>query len=223
TGKRKHVPSEKRRALAAAALANKIGYLRIDDFPDPDIFEDLPARSFNPHKIIRCKEEMMLVKDGLVEIWHTHHDSLVKELGAGVFFGELPWLGQTMLGTKAIAGRQGATVAVMKADTARELVKADPVSIIEKLGQRLAEVEDQHYRSSFQLADSRLAAFLLELAGEGLTVEGLSHDEIGEKNGLFRETVTNVLNTMKLDRIIEIGRRKITILDKRALRELSEL
>jgi CRP/FNR family transcriptional regulator, cyclic AMP receptor protein len=223
TEQRKHSLSEKRKLLAARTLAQKIGYLTINDFSDTKVIEQLPTQTFNPHKIIRCKDELLLIKAGRVEIWHTHHDFLVKQLNSGALFGELSLLGQTMLGTKAIAGGQGATVAVMKADAAREWVKADSVSIVERLGDRLTEVEAEHYRSLFQLADSRIAALLLELAGEGSTVEGLTHYDIGEKVSLFRETVTIVLNAMRSDRLIEIGRKRITILDRRALQELSEL
>jgi CRP-like cAMP-binding protein len=220
---RNHSLSDKRRTLSAAALAQKIGYLRIEDIPYASIFEGLPIQSFSPHRIIRCKDELLLIKEGMVEIWHTHQDTLVKELRAGVLFGEMPLLGQTMLGTKAIVAAQGAKVAVMDAAAAREWVKINPVSILEKLGHRLADIEAQHYRSSFQLADSRVGALLLELAGEGSTIEGLTHDELGEKIGMYRETVTNVLDAMKLDRLIQVGRRRLTILNKRALQELSEL
>lgn len=221
--RRKHLLSEKTKALSAAALAQKIGYLHINDFPHADVFENLPTQSYSPHRIVRCKDELLLIGEGVVEIWHTHHDYLVKELRAGVLFGEMTLLGQTMFGTKAIVGTEGAAVSIMDADAAKEWIKANPVSILEKLGHRLAEIETHHYRSSFQLADSRVAALLLELVGEGSTVEGLTHEEIGEKVGLYRETVTNVLQAMKVGKLIEIGRKRITIIDKRALLELSEM
>jgi CRP-like cAMP-binding protein len=220
---RKHTLTERTKSLAAFALAQKIGYLRLEDFPDTHIFETLPTQSFNPNRILRFKNELLLVKHGLVEIWHTHHDYMVKKLEAGALFGDMPLLGQAILGTKAISGTVGATVAVMNVEAAMEWIKSDPVSIFERLGYRLAEVETEHYRSRFQLADSRIAALLLGIAGEGSTVLGLTHEEIGERIGLYRETVTITLDAMKMDRLIEIGRKRITILDKRALRELSEL
>jgi hypothetical protein len=40
---------------------------------------------------------------------------------------------------------------------------------------------------------------------------------------VYRETVTNVLDALKSERIIEVGRKRLTILNKRALVELSEL
>jgi CRP-like cAMP-binding protein len=128
-----------------------------------------------------------------------------------------------MLVTRAISGDAGARLAVMNLSAASEWLKADSMSVIERLGPELAYANDQHYRSLFQTADSRVAALLLELAGEGMTVEGLRQAEIGEILGIYRETVAHVLNAMKQDRLIDIGRMKITILDKRAMRELSEM
>jgi CRP-like cAMP-binding protein len=220
---KRHEFTHKMKVLAASALAQKIGYLRIEDLPDARIFDKLPTRSFEAHRIIRSNNELFLIKSGLVEIWHTHHDFMVKDLTPGALFGEMSMLGQTMLGAKAITGPPGATVAAINLDTAKEWIKTAPLSIIEKIGHRLAATEAEHYRSRFQLADSRVAAALLNLAGEGTTIEGLTHEEIGEKIGLYRETVTIVLDAMKKDRLVAIGRKKIMIIDKRALTELSEL
>ncbi len=204
-------------------LAQKIGYLRVEDFPGSSIFATLPRREYDPKRIIRCKDELCLVIGGSVQIKHSHHEYLVTELPAGALFGDMPLLGQTMIGTEAIAGLEGSLVAVMDADTVREWVKINPVAILERVGFRLARLESEGYSSRFQLADSRIAALLLEFAKRGSTIEGISHKELGEQLGLYRETVTVVLDAMKLDKLIDVGRMKITILDKRALRELSEL
>jgi CRP-like cAMP-binding protein len=221
---RKHALSAKTKALAAFTLAQKIGYLQVADLSETGIFDSLPIQSFNPNRILRCKdEELYLVKSGSVEIWHTQHDYLTKELEAGVLFGEMRLLGQTMLGTQAISGKAGATIATMDINTAREWVKAAPIPILEILGSRLSSVEVEHYRAGFQLADSKVAALLLELAGTGSTIRGFNHSELGEKIGVYRETVTGILNAMKLDKIVEVGRRRVEILDKKVLRELAEM
>jgi CRP-like cAMP-binding protein len=221
TGRRKHLLTYRRQALAASTLAQKIGYLRIDDFSDA-ILETLPTQSYNPHRMLRCKEELFIVKEGVIEIWHTRYDKLVKELEPGAIFGDMPPLGQTILGTKAITGKTGATVLVMNIETAKRWIENNP-SICSELGQRLYDIETEHYRSRFQLADSKIAAFLLDTAGQGSTIDGLTHQKIGERIGLNRETVTVILNTMKSDRLIEVQKKRIVILDKRAIREMSEL
>lgn len=220
SGRRKHLLTDRTKALAASVLAENIGYLRID-FSDA-ILETLPAQSYNPHRMIRCKEELFIVKEGMVEIWHTRYDKLVKELKPGAMFGDMPPLGQTILGTRVITGETGATVLVMNTETAKRWVENNP-SICSELGKRLYEIETEHYRSRFQLADSRIAAFLLDVAGQGITIDGLTHEKIGERIGLNRETVTLILNAMKSDRLIDVQKKRITILDKRAMQEMSEL
>jgi CRP/FNR family transcriptional regulator len=102
-------------------------------------------------------------------------------------------------------------------------IAASPRRILEHLGPRLYFVEAEHYRTMFQDVESRLAALLLELAGEGSDVEGFAHEDLGAQLGTYRETVTNALRSLKDGKIIEIGRLKITLLNKRALKELSEL
>lgn len=222
-GARKHLHTDRKKALAASALAQKVGYLRAEDLPGSAIFNTLPTKSFNPHRIIRGKDEMFLVVHGLVEIWHTRYDKLVKTMEQGGLFGEMPLLGQSMLGTKAMTGTPGATVAVMNEASALKWLSAAPTEIMRLVGYRLTKIEAELYSSQFQLADSRIATLLLELAGEDSAIIGISHEEMGERIGVYRETVTNILDAMKMERLIEIGRKRVSILDKRALLELSEL
>jgi len=211
------------KALTAAALAQKVGYLRIEDFPQSKFVATLPKRDYKPNHVIRCAGLLCLVNNGSVQIRYSRHDYLIKELTSGALFGAIPFLGQTMLGTEAVAGPKGAQVSFIDVDMAREWVKADPIAILKRVGSRLAFVEDEHFRTGFQLADSRIAALLLRLARGGSVVKGWSHEKIGERLGLYRETVTVILDAMKVDKLIQVSRMKITILDKRAVRELSEL
>ncbi len=222
-GVRKHARTERMKALAASALAQKVGYLRVEDFPQTDLFDTLPTESFDSRRVIGCEDKLLVIKHGLVEIWHKRDAKLVKTLTPGALFGELSLVGQSMLRTKAIAGTPGATVAVMDEVAALRWGEQDLARMMRVIGSRLARIEDEHYRSRFQLADSRIAALLLELAGKRSMITGVTHEEIGERLGLYRETVTTMLDAMKLDRLIEIGRKRVTILDRRALRELSEL
>jgi len=223
TYRRKHLLAEKMKGLSAKALAEKIGYLDIRDFPRAAVFRDLPRRSYGPNRILRLKDELMVVERGSVEIWHTGHDRLIKTLGRGSIFGEMALLGQAMIGTPVTMGGEGVTVALMGADAARALVYSDPLAVMEKVGRRLAAVEAQHQRAEFQLADSKVAALLLELAGDGSVVEGYSHEKLGERIGLYRETVTNVLNVLKADKVVALSRKRVNILDRRQLKELSRL
>ncbi|MFP5261014.1 MAG: Crp/Fnr family transcriptional regulator [Blastocatellia bacterium] len=197
-------------------LAQKIGYLKIDFF-------ELPTEIFRAHRIIRPNNQLFVVQEGVVEIWHTAQDMFVTSLEAGSVFGELPLLGQTMLDCRAIAGSGGVTVGVMDVSLVSEWINSNPISILQEIGPHLAYVEAEHYRTTFQTVESRLAGLLLNLAGDESEVSGFTQGELAEKLATYRETVTNVMDSLREDRLIEIGRKKITILNKKALKELSEL
>jgi CRP-like cAMP-binding protein len=222
-GMRKHLLTNRMKALAAKALSLKIGRLNLGDFSNLPLPARLPTQSFNPNRIIRFKDELCLVRHGSVEIWHVHHDRLVTTLRTDALFGDMALLGQTMLDTQAISGPTGATISLLDIQAVKAWIEPDPFRVLEKVGTRLSYIESEHYRAEFQLADSRIAALLLEIAGKGSAVEGYSHEQIGERLGLYRETVTVILDGLKFDKLIEVGRKRIRILDKGALRELSEL
>jgi hypothetical protein len=178
--KRRRGSTDKHKALAAKALAQKVGYLRVDVFPGASLFDSLPRLTFKAGRRIQSKDNLYLVKSGSVIIKHAHHNYFVKELTPGVLFGNLPLLGQTMTLTDAIAGNEGAMLGVLNVSTAKQWIVANPIELLEKLGPRLSKLNDEYYRASFQLVDSRLAALLLELAGDDSIVKGLSQVELNQ-------------------------------------------
>ena len=227
SGKRKtrrHSFTNRMIELAKVALAAKIGYLRVEDFPGATIFDNLPPHSYGPHKIIRFrKNELLLVTRGMVEVWHKQQDTLVKELLTGTLFGEMPLLGQTMLITQVISGSVGASVASLNEEQVKQLIRAHPITLAGKLYPRLAAAESDYYRARFQQVVPRLSALLLNLAGEGTEIEELTQRELGEKIGLLRETTTVALTEMKALKLIAIGRKRLTILNRDGLEELSRM
>jgi CRP-like cAMP-binding protein len=148
---------------------------------------------------------------------------LVTKLEAETLFGDMPLLGQSMYGCQAIAGSGGVTLGLVSPNRVYGWLEEEPRKILEEIGPRLIRVETEHYRVGFQTTDARLAALLLELTGESSIVAGYGHEELSQRLGVYRETVTMTMRAMKESRLIEIGRKRITILDKRALQELSEL
>jgi CRP-like cAMP-binding protein len=91
--------------------------------------------------------------------------------------------------------------------------------LFEDLGSRLRETEARLEEIAFKGIPARLASLLLQLADEGSTdtVSGLTHQDLGEQIGTYRETTTQTLNMFKADGLIEIGRKRITILDREEL------
>src|SRR6185503_2597678 len=106
-------------------LAQKIGYLKVQDFSRLSFFDPLPTQEFGAHKILRLQDELYVIKKGMVEIWHSHHDMLVSTLEPNIIFGDMSLLGQTMLGCKAIVGSNGVTVAVIDIEKTSDWIRQD--------------------------------------------------------------------------------------------------
>lgn len=221
--RRRHALTDKTKALSAWALSRRVGYLQVEIRSTAENFSEMPRRFFESNDTIPCDRSLFLIEDGSVVIKHSRHDYFVKEMVPGGLFGEMPFLGQTMLLTKAVAGPLGVKLAVMSEAGARDWIRSDPYAVIELIVPRLGEVASDHFRSQFQLHDSRVAALLLDLAGAGDVVEGITQETMGEMIGIYRETVNLVLNELKTNCLIETRNKKIVILDRPALKALSEL
>ena len=76
---------------------------------------------------------------------------------------------------------------------------------------------------AFKGIPARLASLLLRLAAERKSCDilGLTHQDLAETIGTYRETATQVLNDMKAAGLIEIGRKRIAILNMERLQELA--
>ena len=143
------------------------------------------------------------------------------------FFGQMSIMGQQMASTFAEAV-EDSTVCIMTRDDIEALIMQKPqvgLRLMEVLGSRLLETETRLEEVAFKRVPSRVAGLLLRLS-EGAedkerTVE-LSHQEIAEMLGVYRETVTNALDRLKADGAVDIGRRKVVIKDVGYLQDLAE-
>lgn len=63
---------------------------------------------------------------------------------------------------------------------------------------------------------------LLSLADERGDIVGVSHQEIGEQVGAFRETTTRILNDFRARGLIDLHRLRIRIRDPEGLRRVTE-
>jgi CRP-like cAMP-binding protein len=116
---------------------------------------------------------------------------------------------------------------VMSRDDVENLLITKPrvaLRIFEALGRRLREAEARLEEIAFKGIPARLASLLLQLADEQgrEAVEGLTHQDLGEQIGTYRETTTQTLNAFKAEGLIEIGRKRITILDREGLERVAE-
>jgi CRP/FNR family cyclic AMP-dependent transcriptional regulator len=229
-------PSEKIRSLAALSLAQKVGYLKLIDLSGPEsakletlINERLPKKNFKQGDTIYPGNQkgptLFLVKSGSVRITRPSAQGQqfdVKTVEAGSVFGEMPMLGQTMLGAHAIAA-ESAKVAIINAAEFEKLASSSPaiaLNVLRQIGPRLADAERRHEQAAFQPVTSRIASLLLRLANKDDQVVGHTHQEMADMLGVYRETVTNAIAELKADRLIKVGRKRITIQDPEAMRQM---
>lgn len=169
-------------------------------------------------------EVMFLLKEGGAQLYRLATDGrkfVFADVPPSSIFGEMACIGQAMYECFAEATADSVICTLTRADVQR-LIVAYPqfaLRLIETMGRRMVDAERQLEELAFKTVVPRLAAFLQREARAGI-VDGWSHQEIGERLGIYRETATFALNELKAAGIIEIGRRRICVLDDARLAEL---
>jgi CRP/FNR family cyclic AMP-dependent transcriptional regulator len=220
--------------------SSKIGYLQM-----VDIFQDLTAEEIEEidrattvstarrGRILYMPEDtsevLFLLKEGRVQLYRISPDGkklVIGTIAPGAIFGEMALIGQGMHNTFAEATENCVLLVMSREDVERLLVTKPRVAlrIFEELGSRLKETESRLEEIAFKGIPARLASLLLQLADEhgDDTITGMTHQDLGEQIGTYRETTTQTLNTFKADGLIEIGRKRITILDRAGLERVAE-
>ena len=173
-------------------------------------------------------EVLFLLKKGKVAIYRLTADGkklTIATIEPGTFFGEMSLIGQRMYDGFAEAVEDSLVCAMTRADLERIVLTKPKVALrmIEVIGQRLFQSEERLEHLAFRSVPSRLAALLLRLAEErGREVEGYSHNDFAELVGTYRETVTKTLDEFKELGLVELGRRRLTVLDEAGLRAIAE-
>jgi CRP-like cAMP-binding protein len=174
-------------------------------------------------------EVLFLLKEGQVQLYRISPDGkklVMGTIGPGTIFGEMALIGQGMHNTFAEATEDCVLCVMSREDVERLLITKPMVAlrIFEELGSRLKETEARVEEIAFRGIPARLASLLLQLADERAsdTITGMTHQDLGEQIGTYRETTTQTLNTFKADGLIDIGRKRITILDRERLQQIAE-
>ena len=221
-------------------MEDKLNYLA-----DVDLFRDLTERDvadldrvttitrmprgrvfYQPDDI---SEVLFLIRQGRVQLYRISPEGkklVIATLGPGAVFGEMALLGQQMHNTFAEALEDCQIVVMSRADLERLILDKPIVGLrmLEITGRRLSEAEERLDDMAFKGIPARLASLLLRLATDrGVNViTGLTHQDLAETIGTYRETATQVLNDMKAKGLIQIGRKRIDILDPERLQALAE-
>lgn len=174
-------------------------------------------------------EVLFLLKKGRVQLYRIAPNGkklVVATLGPGTIFGEMSLVGQGMHNTFAEAVDECVLCVMSRSDVER-LVREKPAvafRFVEALGNRLTQLESRLEDIAFKSIPARLASLLIHLdeeQGHSHTVIGYTHQDFSEMLGTYRETVTQTLNDFKTEGIIEIGRKKVILMNLNQLQELA--
>ncbi len=169
---------------------------------------------------------VLLLASGRVKICHVSPEgkqSILAFIEAGELFGELAIFEEGPREEYAEAV-ESASVILIPAVEIRRLMAEDPqlsLGITKLIGLRRQRVERRLKYLLFHSNRERLVHLLLELAerygkpapaGLDLGIR-LSHQDLGAVIGSTRETVSITLGELQADGFLEIGRRRLVILD----------
>ena len=172
---------------------------------------------------------LFLIREGRVQIYRISPEGkklVIATLGPGALFGEMALLGQQMHNAFAEALDDCRIFVMSRADLERLILNQPAVGqrVLETTGKRLRDAEKRLEDMAFKSIPARLASLLLRMSAEQGSDEvvGMTHQDLAETVGTYRETATQVLNDMKADGLIEIGRKRIKILDRARLDVLAQ-
>lgn len=172
-------------------------------------------------------EVLFILKDGNVQLYRISPEGkklVITSLGKGALFGEMALLGQQMHNTFAEAISDCTICVISRAELERLTLQRPQVALrmLEITGRRLREAEARLEDLAFKGIPARLSSLLLRLAGDSSQISGQTHQDLAEMVGTYRETATQVLNDLKAQGLIEIGRKRIMIRDRAGLIAVAE-
>ncbi len=205
------------------------------DLCDVDIArlnEAITTREVEKGRIIYMPEDiggtLFILKQGRIQLYRLSSDGrklVLAILGRGGLFGEMSMVGEGRYQTFAEAVEDSKVCTLSRQDMEHLILECPHIALrlVNVIGQRLAETESRLKDIAFKNVPARIAALLLQLAGDGkFTVAGYTHQEISEIVGTYRETTTQTLNDFRAQGLIDIKRKHIEILDVERLKKAAE-
>ena len=164
-------------------------------------------------------EVLFLLKSGRVELYRQSQEGkklTVAIVEPGAIFGEMSLTDQRLVGTSAMAIEDSVICALSRDEVQSLMLKHPSVAfrIIEVLARRLHQTTDALEHLAFNDVTGRVANLLVQLADPDTNViEGYSHQNLASMVGCLRESLTVTLDRFKDTGALEIGRKRIQIID----------
>ncbi len=187
-------------------------------------------RFYAPHD---TADALFLLQRGMIRIYTLSPEGRALTLflhAAPAIFGELALLGLPVHDVFAEAFQPVTVLRVARVQV-RSMMQQDSalgLGLLDLLGRRLRAMETKLAEIAFKSVPQRLAGVLVALAdpaqpGRGsASVLRLTHQQLAEMVGTYRETVTKTLGELREAGLIRIDDEVICLLDIEQLRRLAE-
>lgn len=163
-------------------------------------------------------DRILLIEKGRVKFVATEvngTETVLAVRGRGDLVGEVSAVDGGPRSATAVAVGEVTCLAVSTAAFRAVVAEHHSASdaLLRTLAGRLREAEGR--RAEYAALDTvqRLARRLLELAGDGTTIEELTHDDLAALIGASRESIAKALQSLRSAGLVRTGRRAIEILD----------
>jgi CRP-like cAMP-binding protein len=172
---------------------------------------------------------MYVLMSGKANLLCTNNEGrrlVIASLEPGAIFGEGALNGAIDLNVFAEAA-EDCIVWVIPKSEARNMTMQYPIlgwGMLQTYGMRLMQVENSLEDVAYKKLPERLAALLIELDRDGGgVIKGVSHQALADRLGTYRETVSAILRDFKRQGLVELGYRRIRLLDAETLRDVGGL
>jgi CRP/FNR family transcriptional regulator, cyclic AMP receptor protein len=171
-------------------------------------------------------ERMYVLMSGKVNMICTNNEGrrlVIATLEPGAIFGEgaLDSAGDANIFAEAV---DDVAVWVIPSGEARNMTMQYPIlgwGLLQTYGLRLLQVENSLEDVAYKKLPERLATLLVELDEDGSgVIKGISHQALADRLGTYRETVSAILRDFKRQGVVELGYRRIRIVDSEVLKEI---
>lgn len=212
----------------ASALPQMLTALREED---PAFNKVVSIKHVERGSVVATPEDlaskMYVLMSGKVNLVCTNNEGrrlVIASLQSGAIFGEGA-LDQPGDANVFVEAAEPVSVWVIPAHEARNMTMQYPIlgwGMLQTYGERLLQVENSLEDVAYKKLPERLAMLLLDLSdNQAGLIKGISHQSLADHLGTYRETVSAILRDFKRQGLVELGYRRITLLDVEALRELA--
>jgi len=226
-----HTPSHNNTPSTNGTANNLTQVLTALRDEDPAFNKVITIKHLERGDIVATPEDlahkMYMLMNGKVNLVCTNNEGrrlVIATLDAGAIFGEgaLDTPGDPNVFVEAA---DKVSIWVVPAGEARNMTIQYPIlgwGMLQTYGERLHQVENSLEDVAYKKLPERLAMLLLELGHHqnGL-IKGVSHQSLADHLGTYRETVSAILRDFKRQDVVELGYRRITIVDVDELKAIA--